>query len=355
MNSVTKTSIKFQIRRMFPNRKKREQLKTQLHGKGKKALLMNTPCHGNLGDQAIALAEIVFLEKYYPEYQIVEVPSDYINHCLNDLRKNISEEDLIFVQGGGNFGNLYIVDEAFRRLIAKTFKKNKIISFPQSIEYTSDSIGERELGKAQQLYSQNSNFILSAREPVTKNFINKQFPKNEHLIAPDIVISMAPLSSEFTDQIRNGAVSMLRKDKEKAIADEFSNEITKYLEENYSRHTVSDTITSGSDYINSKNRFEKVSNKWLEIGQHELAVTDRLHGMIFCYLTKTPCVVLKNNNKKIESTYDYWLKDCNFIQLLEENKIEDLIDAASNVTKQEPQYLSGLNEKFSPLKEFNGK
>ena len=355
MNIMTKRGIKFQIRRWVPKSEKRNKIKPQLMTKKNKILLMNTPCHGNIGDQAIAVAELSFLENNYLDYQIIEVPSDHINHSIKDLKKYISEKDLIFIHGGGNLGNLYIDDEVFRRLIISKFKKNKIISFPQSIKYTSDQFGKDELKKAQQIYSKNNNFYFTSRESATQESIKKWFTSNKNLFTPDIVLSLAPLSSKYTKQKRFGAISMLRKDKEKAVADEFSDEITKYLDRNYSRHTVSDTTTGIAEYIDSETRVEKVSDKWREIGQHELAVTDRLHGMIFCYLTKTPCVVLKNNNKKIESTYDCWLKDCNFIQLLEKNTVENLSNAVNKVTKHEPQYLSDLNEKFFPLKELNDK
>ena len=34
-----------------------------------------------------------------------------------------------------------------------------------------------------------------------------------------------------------------------------------------------------------------------EIGKRKVVVTDRLHGMIFCAITGTPCVVFSNYNQ----------------------------------------------------------
>ena len=46
-------------------------------------------------------------------------------------------------------------------------------------------------------------------------------------------------------------------------------------------------------------------------------VTDRLHGMIFAALTKTPCIVVPNSNYKIKGIYE-WLKGLNYISFLED-------------------------------------
>lgn len=352
MNNVSKTEIKFMLRRLFPDKRKRNKIKSQLLDKRKKVFLMNTPSHGNIGDQAIALAEIFFLKKHYPNYHLIEVPSDHINHCLKDIKSYITDKDLIFVHGGGNLGNLYIEDEVFRRLIVKNFPKNKSVSFPQSIKYTEDLFGKKELEKAQRIYSKNSNWYFTARESASKELMSKIFSKNKIFFTPDIVLSMAPLPTNFTNQMRKGAITLFRKDKEKSLSESFSDEIIRFLECNYSEITFSDTTTGKAAFIDNKNRREIVLDKWLEISHHELAITDRLHGMIFCYLTKTPCVVIKNNNNKIESTYNSWVKDCNFIQLLEENTVEGLTRSVKQVLTEESNYLGNLNEKFSPLIKF---
>ena len=45
-------------------------------------------------------------------------------------------------------------------------------------------------------------------------------------------------------------------------------------------------------------------DKFKDFQKSELVITDRLHGMIFCYITKTPCIVMPNNNHKILMTYE---------------------------------------------------
>ena len=44
----------------------------------KRIFLMSTPWHGNLGDQAIILAEYQVLKRAFPDYTIIEYPTEVI-------------------------------------------------------------------------------------------------------------------------------------------------------------------------------------------------------------------------------------------------------------------------------------
>ena len=80
----------------------------------------------------------------------------------------------------------------------------------------------------------------------------------------------------------------------------------------------------------------------------ELVITDRLHGMIFSVITKTPCLVFDNKNHKISETYTAWLKDCNYIlPSSPKTFIEDIKKVAQIQTIEQPDFLL---EKFENLK-----
>ncbi|MDK8210749.1 polysaccharide pyruvyl transferase family protein, partial [Bacillus subtilis] len=55
---------------------------------------------------------------------------------------------------------------------------------------------------------------------------------------------------------------------------------------------------------------------WSKFKAAEVVLTDRLHGMIFCAITRTPCIVFNNYNHKIESSYNDWLKDLKYIKFI---------------------------------------
>ena len=42
-------------------------------------VLLNTPLHGNLGDHAIALAELQWIKKRLPDVKCIEIPGDVLD------------------------------------------------------------------------------------------------------------------------------------------------------------------------------------------------------------------------------------------------------------------------------------
>ena len=77
----------------------------------KKIILMGFPNHRNLGDQAIALAEEKFIRKHFPEYDFHSVPEGIMLKCVEKVRKACSDDDILVLHGGGNFGNQYMYIE----------------------------------------------------------------------------------------------------------------------------------------------------------------------------------------------------------------------------------------------------
>ena len=73
-------------------------------------------------------------------------------------------------------------------------------------------------------------------------------------------------------------------------------------------------------------RKEIIQKKLAEFSQAQLIITDRLHGMILAYLSKTPCIVLSNYNYKIEGVYE-WIKEIEWVVYTDKiEKIDSLTD-----------------------------
>ena len=67
----------------------------------------------------------------------------------------------------------------------------------------------------------------------------------------------------------------------------------------------------------------------------KVVITDRLHGMIFCAITKTPCIVTRSLDHKVIESYK-WIKNLNYIRLVEGldfDKINPIIEELSNLEK----------------------
>lgn len=57
-------------------------------------------------------------------------------------------------------------------------------------------------------------------------------------------------------------------------------------------------------------------NKFKDFQKSKLVITDRLHGMVFCAISGTPCIAFSNYNHKVKGTYD-WIKDLDYIKYVD--------------------------------------
>lgn len=118
--------------------------KIDIDKKAKKAYIMLAADYGNIGDIAITYAQRKFLEKNLREYKIIEIPLKYFYRNYLCIKNNLNPQDVITIIGGGNTGDLYWHFEEARRFIIRKFKKNKVISFPQTVDFST----EKELRKS---------------------------------------------------------------------------------------------------------------------------------------------------------------------------------------------------------------
>lgn len=309
--------IKQNLLYLISNKKREEYEKYR----GKKKIIVALAAdYGNLGDMAITYAQTRYLKEKYPEYEIIELPiSKHFTH-LKALRDVCTKEDIITTVGGGNMGDLYDQIEYCRQFIIRKFKGNKIISFPQTIDFSNTNKGDRELSKTIKLYGSHPNLTIVARERISYEKMKEVFSKNRVVLAPDIVMSLNQVKPEYE---RENVTLCLRNDNEKNINRKDEKELVDRIHEEFTSVITYDTHIGGFGYSVQK-REEELNKIWNAFKKSKVVVTDRLHGMIFSYITKTPCVVLQNNNHKVKGCYE-WIKDCGYIVLCEENNIEKII------------------------------
>ena len=83
-----------------------------------------------------------------------------------------------------------------------------------------------------------------------------------------------------------------------------------------------------------------------KIKELKLLVTDRLHGMIFSYITGTPCIVFDNKNHKVSESYNAWVKGCGFIRLMNEKEIGEINRIAAEVLESDRTCERNLGDEF---------
>lgn len=283
--------------------------------KEKKIVLLEVPTYSNLGDQAIAYAEVCFFKDKFPDYNIVEISGIYYRLYKTVLKFVLTKNDLIVLIGGGNFGDEYLPIEKRRVDAIKYFKKFNMVIFPQTIFYSDTKIGEKSLKKMKAALSKNNDIIIFTREKKSFEFAKKNFNSKVELY-PDIVLYLEKNFKKNT--MRNSKCLLcLRNDVEKKTLN--VDYIINRIDGLFNEIVVTDTIANDSHSFS--NRDELLKNKWSEFSSSSVVVTDRLHGMIFSAITKTPCVALANYNHKIKSFYDTWFKDYDLIGFAE-NELE---------------------------------
>lgn len=304
----------------------------------KKVILTLVPDHGNVGDLALGYAQLEFFKNYFPEYTTVEVPLKDTYAVMKQLKKNVNNDDIIAITGGGDLGTLYPDVEEQRQFIIKTFPQNSIISFPQSVYFEESAWGDRALKVAKNVYKRHKKLILLAREVKSFERMKEIFPHNHAYLTPDIALYL----NEATDTDRNDKLVTLsiRKDKESSMSAMQKEQLIESLKSAGLKIRIQDTHLGSvaSDISQRPARMEKVFNSFRSSG---LVITDRLHGMIFCAITRTPCIALNNNNGKVSGVYSKWLKNLNHIVMY-----DDFSDIA--LFEQAVKKLIGTNKKNLP-------
>lgn len=289
----------------------------------KKIIIMGIPHHGNLGDNAIALAEEQMVEKYFQNSEVIKLPEKNLIEYAKNIKEDINDEDLILLHGGGNIGDTYMVPEEGRRFIIENFPNNRIIVFPQTAFFDS----EEELEKSKKIYNNHKKLVIMAREEKSYNLMKKVFDKCRIILTPDIVMSM----KQTLNLPRKDILFLFRQDKEQTLKLQEQEKIKEIITEKYGKYILTD-MHLGEDVtdMEGEKRINALKDKFEEFNKAKLVITDRLHGMIFAAITETPCVVFGSYTHKIIESYK-WLKDlgyiefCDKIELLNE-KIEKVVN-----------------------------
>lgn len=281
-------------------------------------ILWGMPEYGNLGDQAIAYAEMRFINRQLPGIQIVPIPENKCVEYILPLKLLERRKRFTFVlPGGGNMGTLYPYPESRRQMLLRNITRSRIISFPQSTDFVP---GSKQHLAAQRVYRKNPHLSLFARERASYEKMRELFPDSKVFLVPDIVASLDMRLPG--DEYRKGkVVCCLRSDKE---SNPKTKEALKEIINSIGQENCTFMDTSDERFARGfDGQAEQIENFWKKMREAKLVITDRLHGMIFSMINDVPCLALDNSTKKISAFYHSWLEDDKAIRLysnLEEQK-----------------------------------
>jgi pyruvyl transferase EpsI len=166
-------------------------------------------------------------------------------------------------------------------------------------------------------------------------------------LQPDMVFFLDERSPE---RERKGISVCLREDKESALDASKRAELLSRLTASFGPMGSFDTITPYR--VSAATRTAELERVWNHLRGVRVAVTDRLHGMIFALITGTPCVALRSFDHKVIEGYGWMKGHQNYVFMVEDptpKSVEQTVHQALAVER--PQLADLRKAFFSDLRE----
>lgn len=268
----------------------------------RKALLIGSPVHNNLGDHLIADNCIKFINDLGFE-EIIDIPEFYYDLFGKTIK--INSEDVVFVVGGGWLGNDYEDANIICRII-RQWPNNKIVILPQTIYFSASGKYASETEISDALNSTNK-VMLCVRESLSyKTALDVlKISEKKVLLSPDITL-YNPNYYPYHENKR-GVILSIRNDRE-LVDNKLIFTIKNALKEMNIDYYESSTVVC-KKIVPRNFRKRIIKNKIEQYGKCDLVITNRLHSMIFAILGGTKCLALDNSTHKVRETVKKWLFD----------------------------------------------
>jgi exopolysaccharide biosynthesis predicted pyruvyltransferase EpsI len=301
-------------------------------------IYLDLPYHTNIGDTLIWKGTEEFL-KTLPFKCI------YRTSLETYQPPKINKKVIIILHGGGNFGDLYLNHNNFRRRIIKEFPDNPIIILPQTVYYKNQQtlqLHAEEFGKHQ-------NLTICARDHVTLEFLKNNFSKNKLLLLPDMAFCIPESFLNQNKKVEEKRTLFFKRTDIEYQDLNFANSLgdrQKFDEHDWP--TFENHIEEQKNFLrllNIKNKFSKVHisekiidkvidwyvlniyfPKLLKIGiqfisTYENIYSTRLHGAILSILLNKKISFLDNSYGKNSNFYNSWLKDLDTMTMIGKSKV----------------------------------
>lgn len=290
-------------------------------GAAQACALLDFPNYGNVGDAAIWLGERAILRSLGAR---VAYASDPASFRADFLRASVGSGP-IFIQGGGNLGDLWPDLQAFRERVVETFHDNPIIQLPQSIHFAD----RQNLDRARRVFAAHPRFTLLLRDRRSLAIARAEFVA-EAALCPDMAFGLGALPR--LGQPVHDVVSLVRRghDKEAAgpraglhaaeglVVDWGEDDDSTARWRGRIRKVLRPRLMRGS-WRHAVHVYDALARWRLRAGVRLLSggrvvLTDRLHGHILCVLLGIPHVAMDNAYGKVSSFIETWTSGLPFVR-----------------------------------------
>ena len=306
-------------------RKRIESLK----GRKNLVLLIGTPIHTNLGDHLIAEASKKFITDV-SGLKPAEIPTEAFILYRELLRKNVPVDATVFINGGGWMGDLWPFEQRVMNQIVRDFRSNPIVVLPQTAYFENRSPKTEIAAETAMVLKSAENLSLYVRDDGSVRDCVDVLGLESVRIAPDMALYYRRSVVADEPENRNVAGICLRDDREKTDEDSLKRIVLNAVEkEGLETASIS---TMSESRVSERERVRALKARLDSFASCGVVVTDRLHGMLFSYVTGTPCIAFDNKTRKVSGVYGKWLSGCDFIlPCFEETDENDVRDFLSRV------------------------
>ncbi|WP_016952105.1 polysaccharide pyruvyl transferase family protein [Anabaena sp. PCC 7108] len=317
--------------------------------------LLNYPDHLNLGDHLIWLGTVIYLT------DVLKTKINYTS-SIADFSPTVMEKKIgkspIFLHGGGNLGDLWPIHQQFREQIITKYQDRPIIILPQSILFNNLD----NLQKTANIFNSHPNLTIFVRDDRSYQIAKESFDKCRVIKSPDMAFQLLNSPGVSTNrQPKQSILFLCRKDKELNLKFSVDNVkipnlvvqdwvsykwvlgvqssgikrfVTQMVREVWQRGLMTPVEwiyrQKWQYFYGNADKFNQMYNPAMhkllwsfmysgiyQFQQHQIVITNRLHGHILCTLLSIPHVFLPNAYYKNESFYEAWTKDipfCRFVK-----------------------------------------
>ncbi len=287
----------------------------------KRMFLFGTPIHGNAGDHLIALAEKQFIEQKFKEYKFIDFTMLFSDLFRKTIRKSITDDDVIFISGGGWLGTEWPHNEIYVRDIIREFQNNLIVILPQTVHY---GFINTFLEEGKEVYENHKKLIFCLRDEQSLEFVNNNFKETfKTMLLPDFALLYKGAEKRIKEEA--DVVKMcFRQDVEKVLSQEELNVIKSVVKDKYGCYAEFDTVKHAIIPLYRRRKY--VEQTLRKVREAKLVITDRLHAMIMCAMMGTPCIAYDNSSGKVHNVYK-WIDKLDYIYIAQrDEEIPSCID-----------------------------
>lgn len=323
----------------------------------KECALLGYPSSHNIGDRMIWLGELEFFQNINKTKILYKASPKTFNPW--EFEKKIGRNP-IFLQGGGDLGDLYPKTQDFKEYIIQKYQKNEIVIFPQTILFQH----RLNLEKAKKVFNSHPKLTVIAREQKSYGLAKEYFPNNNIILVPDMAFLISENVRNLAPKCLGTKVIFLsRRDKELKQEISLSNQtniivvdwlntslsprfIDLRLKMKQSDLYIAKLIEKFKDKIvHIKTRRDLISNKDQAssmllvnrgidlLSNANIVITDRLHGHILSTLMGIKNIFLPNSYHKNWSFYNTWTKNLGTSYWC--NNIKDALDLVHDLQRSE--------------------